>query len=352
MEFRISGYSPLRSTDKKRNQRKKERLDGQSEFSKNSKFSNEIEDLVIEGRNISPTPKSILEDQLKEVCLDINTLIHHKHELEIFVEEKLQEAYTLTSHIEELDSQLEKEKEECKRITSRIKKFVKAHNHCSQMEDELKRSQARLQKLGEQLVLNISGTNGDEENSNINIVSDGETNGFHMSYPQNEIRGNSSPSKKRLCANQDITEGPISHGKGCQAEIIRLGKRSRWSEHSTQSNIDKENGSLNNGNSGAVPLASNEKLRKGKKVSVSTSTADKLKGAHDGVSLPSMSMAAHAVDDDEVLEIEEEKVECSGSPFLLPLPPILPNCYSQYEGNDQNVDIDGAVEEMLHVDIL
>ncbi|XP_022743000.1 zinc finger CCCH domain-containing protein 40 isoform X2 [Durio zibethinus] len=357
----VRGYSPLRSINKKslclsgRNH-KKERVDGQSDFSENLTFSNEIEDLVIEGRNISPTPKSILEDQLKKVCLDVNMLTDDKHELEIFVEEKVQEADTLTSQIEELDSQLEKEKEECKRITSRIKKFVKAYNRCSQIEDELERSQARLQKLGEQLGLNISGTSGDEENSNINIVSDGETNGAHMSYPQNERRGNSSPSKKRLCPNQDITEMPIRYGKGCKMETIRMGKRSRWSEHPTQSNIDKENGSLNNGNSSAVHLPSNEKLRKGKKVSVSTSTADKLKSAHAGVSLPSTSMAAHAVDDDEVLEIEEEEnVEVSGLPFLLPLPPpIIPNGYSQYEGNDQNIDIDidGPEEEMAHVDIL
>ncbi|XWS68505.1 hypothetical protein CRYUN_Cryun04dG0096400 [Craigia yunnanensis] len=351
----LRGYSPLRSIDKRRNRKKKEHLDRQSGFSENLKISNEIEDLSIEGRNISSTPKSILEDQLKEVHLDINTLIHHKHELEIFVEEKVQEADTLTSQIEELDSQLEKEKEECKRTTSRIKKFVKAHNRCSQIEDELKRSQARLQKLGEQLGLNISGTSGDEENSNINIVSDGETNGLHMSYPQKEIRGNSSPSKKRLCTNLDIIEGPIPDGKGRQVETIRLGKRSRWSEHPTQSNIDKENGSMNNGNSGAVPLASNEKLRKGKKVSVSTSTADKLKGAHAGLSLPSTSMAAHAVDD-EVLDVEEEEkveFEVSGLPFLLPLPPpIVQNGYSQYEGKDQNVDVDGLEQEMVHVDIL
>ena len=41
-------------------------------------------------------------------------------------------------------------------------------------------------------------------------------------------------------------------------------------------------------------------------------------------------MAAHAVDD-EVLDVEEEeKVEVSGLPFLLPLPPpILQNGYSQ-----------------------
>ncbi|XVF01832.1 hypothetical protein REPUB_Repub04eG0123000 [Reevesia pubescens] len=272
----LRGYSPLSSIDKKRNRKKKECLDGQSGFSENLKISNEIEDLVIEGRNISLSPKSILEDQLKDVRSDINTLIQHKHELEIFVEEKVQEADTLTSQIEELDSQLEKEKEKCKRITSRIKKFVKAHNHCSQIEDELKRSQALLQKLGEQLGLNGSGTSADEENSNINIVSDGETNGLHVSYPQKEIKSNSSSSKKRLCANKDITEGPIHDGKVCQAETIRLGKRSRWTEHPTQSNIDKENGSLKNGNIDAVPLASNEKLRKGNKVSVSISTADKV----------------------------------------------------------------------------
>lgn len=69
-----------------------------------------------------------------------------------------------------------------------------------------------MEKLGEQLGLNISGTSGNEENSNINIVSDGETTGYHMSYPQNEMMSNSSLSKKKLCANQDITEEPIPDG--------------------------------------------------------------------------------------------------------------------------------------------
>ncbi|TYI94657.1 hypothetical protein E1A91_D02G220400v1 [Gossypium mustelinum] len=295
-------YSPLRSIDKKRNRKKKKCLDGQSDFPETLKIPNVMEDLVIEGRNTSSTSKSILEDQLKEVRVDIDMLINRKHELETFVEEKVQEAETLTSQIEELDTQLEREKEQCKKITSRIKKFVKAHNRCSQIEDELRRSQARLQKSGEQLVLHISGTSGDEENSNVNIVSD---------------------------------------GKALQAETVRLGKRSRWSERPSQSNIDKENGSLKNGNSSAVPLASNEKPRKGKKVSVRTSTTDKLKGARSSLSLPLTSMADHAVDDVEILEVEEEKVEASALPFLLPPPPpIRQNGYSQYEGNDRNVDVD------------
>ncbi|KAB2042423.1 hypothetical protein ES319_D02G215100v1 [Gossypium barbadense] len=311
-------YSPLRSIDKKRNRKKKECLDGQSDFPETLKIPNVMEDLVIEGRNTSSTSKSILEDQLKEVRVDIDMLINRKHELETFVEEKVQEAETLTSQIEELDTQLEREKEQCKKITSRIKKFVKAHNRCSQIEDELRRSQARLQKSGEQLVLHISGTSGDEENSNVNIVSDGETNHLHTSYPHK-----------------------VSRGKALQAETVRLGKRSRWSERPSQSNIDKENGSLKNGNSSAVPLASNEKPRKGKKVSVRTSTTDKLKGARSSLSLPLTSMAAHAVDDVEILEVEEEKVEASALPFLLPPPPpIRQNGYSQYEGNDRNVDVD------------
>ncbi|XP_021276604.1 zinc finger CCCH domain-containing protein 40 isoform X2 [Herrania umbratica] len=353
----LRGRSTMRSIENRsdRSRKKKQHLDGQSDFSENLKISNKIEDLVIEGRNISSTPKNILEDQLKEVRLDIKTLIRHKHKLEIFVEEKIQEAGTLTSQIEELRSQLEKEKEECKRVTSRIKKFVKAHNRCSHIGEELKRSQARLEKLGEQLGLNISGTSGNEENSNINIVSDGETTGYHMSHPQNEMRSNFSPSKKRLCANQEITEEPIPDGKGHGGETTRLGKRSRWSEHPTQSNIDKENGSLNNGNSSLVPLASNEKLRRGKKVSVSASIEDKLKSAHAGLSLPLTGMAANAADDDEALEIdEEENVEVSGLPFLLPLPPpILQNSFSEYEDKDQNVDVDEGLEEaMVHVDIL
>ncbi|OMP00007.1 hypothetical protein COLO4_12982 [Corchorus olitorius] len=349
------GHSSLRSIEKSdRNQKKKRCLDGQTDFSENVKTSDEIEDLVIEGRAVSSTPKSILQDQLKEMHLKIKPLMNRQLELDRLIEEKIQEAGSFTSQIEELESQLEKEKEKCERITSRIKKLVKAHKHCTYFEDEVKRSEVRLQKFVEQLGLNISGIGGDEENSNIDIVSDGETTGCHMFDPQTEIRSKSSLSKKRLHANQDIAEEPIPNGKQRQEETTtRLRKRSRWSEHPAQSNINKENGSLNNRDSSNLSLGSDEKLRREKKVSVGTPTADKLKSAHAGLSLPSTSMAAHVVDNEEILEIEEEKVEGSGLPFLLPLPPpILQNGYSQYEGNDQDVDIDGTDDEMVQVDIV
>ncbi|KAK9284486.1 hypothetical protein L1049_023659 [Liquidambar formosana] len=94
-----------------------------------------------------------------------------------------------------------------------------------------------------------------------------------------------------------------------------------------------------------------------------------LKGSESGFVLPSTSMAAHAVDDvAETTEIEE-KIEVVGTAsttrikkgtiyevasFPLPLPPLLPvsqNTYSQYEGDDESVDVEGLEEEMGDVDI-
>lgn len=45
-----------------------------------------------------------------------------------------------------------------------------------------------------------------EEDSSINIVSDGETNGDYQMSPRNELKNQISPSKKRMRASHGISE--------------------------------------------------------------------------------------------------------------------------------------------------
>lgn len=45
-----------------------------------------------------------------------------------------------------------------------------------------------------------------EEDSSINIVSDGETNGDYQMSPRNELKNQMSPSKKRMRASHGISE--------------------------------------------------------------------------------------------------------------------------------------------------
>uniref|UniRef100_B9HE30 C3H1-type domain-containing protein n=1 Tax=Populus trichocarpa TaxID=3694 RepID=B9HE30_POPTR len=326
------GSSPSRSLEKSKKRRKKQQYDGQSDFSGSLKVSDRADDQVKERKGAS--------SELKEMQSNINKLEHHKSELMILLEKKTEEADSLTSRIQELEAQLSAEKEECKRITSNIKKFVKAYKHYVQAQDELKRSEVRFKKLGDQLV---SGTATDcnEEDSSIKIVNDGEINGHCAISAQNEMRkqNNSSPIEKSLGGKQytaeKSTQGNLTNG-GHQAETLRL---------------------RNEG-----------KQKKGKGVSASI-PLDKTKGSCSVLQVPSTSMAARAIDDLVEIEMEENvevvenisrgivrggaTYEARSLPFSLPPPPpIHRNTHSKYEGEDENVDVGGLEEEMVDIDIV
>lgn len=328
------GSSPSRSLEKSndRKRRKIQQYDGQSDFSGSLKVSDRADDQVKERKSAS--------SELKEMQSNINKLEHHKSELMILLEKKTEEADSLTSRIQELEAQLSAEKEECKRITSNIKKFVKAYKHYVRAQDELKRSEVRFKKLGDQLV---SGTATDcnEEDSSIKIVNDGEINGHCAISAQNEMlkQNNSSPIEKSLGGKQytaeKSTQGNLTNG-GHQAETLRL---------------------RNEG-----------KQKKGKGVSTSI-PLDKTKGSCSVLHVPSTSMAARAIDNLVEIEMEENvevvenisrgivrggaTYEARSLPFSLPPPPpIHRNTHSKYEGEDENVDVGGLEEEMVDIDIV
>lgn len=68
------------------------------------------------------------------------------------------------------------------------------------------RSEARLQKLGSQLISDTS-KHANEEDSSIDILSDGEPTGNHVVSPKNGQQIKASPSKKRAHSNLDAAEG-------------------------------------------------------------------------------------------------------------------------------------------------
>ncbi|XP_039161499.1 zinc finger CCCH domain-containing protein 13 isoform X1 [Eucalyptus grandis] len=183
------GYSPSRSPEENsdRKRRKKQHLDGQSDAS-DLNLPEEAEDREIVGKSTSSQSKFALLDQLKQVRSDINMLKHHKNQQEMYLEEQLQEADSLSSKIQELEDQLHKEKKECKRITSKIKKFVKAHQRYSRSQDELKRSELQLHNLGDQLGMDAIGVGNNEEDSSVNIVSDGEPTGNYVASPKSRLK--------------------------------------------------------------------------------------------------------------------------------------------------------------------
>ncbi|KAG2712258.1 hypothetical protein I3843_04G108000 [Carya illinoinensis] len=366
---KLREYSSSMSLERTRKRRKKQHFDGQGDFSGSLRISEGTEDQIKEGKTVSANPRDVLEEQLKQMQLDINVLEHRKLQLGVFLEERVQEADSLTSRIQELEAQLYKEKEECKRITSRMKKFVKAQNRHSRIQDELKRSQVRLQKLGDQLGSDINRNVANEEDS-INIVSDGETGGFPVTTPHDELQNDASSGKKGLCVNQDPSKGPK------QADLTKLGhpektirskKLSRWNLQPVPLNEGNEIKAMNNGNDSTKSLANEGKLKRRKTVTASILTAVKMKGLESAPVVPPTSMAAH-VEDEVEIELEDrtgvfetattgiEKGpanEIMGVPFPLPPPPpIRQNSYSLYKGDNENVDVDGLEEEIVNVDTI
>nr|XP_023883785.1 zinc finger CCCH domain-containing protein 13 isoform X1 [Quercus suber]POE71229.1 zinc finger ccch domain-containing protein 13 [Quercus suber] len=358
-------FSSSRSLERKRKRRKKQDFDGQGDFSGSLRMLEGNEDQVKEGKIVSTDSKDVLEEQLKKVQSDVNILDRHKFQLGVDLEESTQEADSLTSRIQELEAQLLKEKEEHKRITSKIKKFVKAHNRYSRIQDELKRSQVRLQKLGDQLGSDISRNGANEEDS-INILSDGENIGSPVTSQHNELQNDASPGKKRLCVNLYPSEEPKQGGH--MDKTIRFKKLSRWNVQPAQSNrneIELMKKAVNDGIDSHRPLANEGKHKRGKTVPTSIISADKMKGLESALVVPSTSMAGHVLEEEVEIELDKIEVvktadtgiekepacEIIGVPLPLPPPPpIHQNNYSLHEGDDENVDVDGL--EMVHVDIV
>ncbi|XAR68084.1 hypothetical protein NMG60_11003090 [Bertholletia excelsa] len=366
------GYSPTNSVGKRsdRKRRRKQQFDGQSDLSGGEKVLDGTDGQIRDRKLTSSDSKGVLEEQLRQVHSDIKMLDNHKCQLEIYLEERVQEVDCLTSRIEELETQLYQEREEQKRITSKIKKFIKAYNQYTRLQDELKRSHDQLQKLGDELGSDANKLGANEEDSNINILSDGETTGNHTLTLLNHLQKNASPAKKRLRINvesaEDSKTANLAKSEGTIQEISRVGKYSRWSVRHAECNNHKGVDPGENGNNDQKALSIEDNRRKGKTGNLFS--MEKTKVSEQVSMLPLTSMAAHAMDEaletvdmEDDLEVAEtasagvEKGTANGATGLLfplpPPPPVRQNAYSQYQGDDENVDVE-AVEETVDVDII
>ncbi|XP_028785627.1 zinc finger CCCH domain-containing protein 13 isoform X2 [Neltuma alba] len=357
----IHDYSPGRPLEK-RSDRKRKRdkgIAGQSDVSGSLRFSDRIQDKVREGKLHSSGSKNSLEEQLKKVQLEISMLDEQKFQFGVCLDESVQEVDSLNSRIQELQAQLFKENEECKRVTSKIRKFIKAHSQNTRLQDELRRSQARLQRLGNQLDSDIARTGVNEEDLSIDIVSNAEDVGFPSIIRDNVEQNDASPHRKRLPAGRDAVE---------ETKQARTRKRSRWNLAAESNDKDYEGSEAPN--NGAQTTKSHNiegRPKKGTSCSSGNHSLEKLKESRVGV--PSTSMAAHVVDEEVEIELDDkiERTETAPSEnenevafkvrSLPMLPPTLTTAgtnYSQYEGDDENVNVDGLGEEaaIAHMDIV
>ncbi|KAF5180538.1 zinc finger CCCH domain-containing protein [Thalictrum thalictroides] len=360
------GYNTSRSPSRSgKGHRKKTHLDGRSDISGTLKVS-DGGDGNKERKAIFSSAKVALEEQLKQVQFDCDMLESRKDELEIHLARKDQEAESLISRIEELETQLNKEQEDCKRTTSMIKKFIKVHSRYSEAQEELKRSKSRLHKLGDQFAANASRPNANDEDSGVNLVSEGEPNVDNLISPRNLRQHHPSQSKKRPRDSHDASEEARTAPES--GEFIKVDVLATQSNYSCR----ESDGLYKKGNRSDChrPSAYEESnIKRRKNESLSFAPGEKVKGLESGHALPPTCMAAHAVDD--VIDvIEMEKIEVVGAtptvfekrttrertilPYLPPPPPLpaaLKSVYKQYEDEDVDVDVEELDMEGHDVDI-
>ncbi|KAH8943859.1 hypothetical protein BDL97_13G077400 [Sphagnum fallax] len=123
-------------------------------------------------QSISTSSQEALEEQLQEVSSFNKTLLAQKVKLEHSLEKKVLETTELSDKIVMLETKLDSIKDTCKGLASRTKKFVKVYKGFFRAQEELKRSQAKLMRL----VDDISEDNGpmldtDVEYLDINTTS-------------------------------------------------------------------------------------------------------------------------------------------------------------------------------------
>ncbi|XP_076960756.1 zinc finger CCCH domain-containing protein 13-like [Bidens hawaiensis] len=310
--------------------RKRQHFDGENNYSGSLRLSDGVERKARDRKPPSQEFDDNHEEQLKQMQSEIELLEDQKQQLQVYLEESVQEADGLISKVEELETQLSIEKEECKRISSKIRKFVKANNWHTRIQEELKRSQARLQRLGDQLSSDTRAS-ANEDDTNNNILSDDETKGNllpspkihkasprknekfnnHLTTPRKD-QHNASPSKKRMRAH--IVEPDERSKHGPAFGNMRSERHSRWDPYLAE-------------------------------------TKNRYKD------MRSTRMAANAIDEVvEVDEVEKLEEETSTPLPLPPPPPIASNAYLQYKRENEPLDVvndDGADDdELLDVDIV
>ncbi|OIW05931.1 hypothetical protein TanjilG_07207 [Lupinus angustifolius] len=342
------GYSPSRSSEKKSDRRhiRKQGTTGQHDNPGSLNFSDRIQDQV-RGKLFTSGSRNTLDEQLKKVESDINTLQNQKFQLEVYLDESVQEVDSLNSTIQELDAQLCKEKEECRR------------------------SQVRLQRFGDELVSDISRIGASEEDLSIDIVSNGENPALPLAIKHNVDQNDASPHRKRLHVKQDAVE-ELKQDRSKIGNLVgtsRTRKRSRWNLPAQLNDKDEENIDVppNTGTEVTRTVNYEGKHKRGICNSSNNLISEKFKESR--IEVPPTSMAAHVIDEEIEIELNdrtditetvktqnENGVAHEAKSLLLMLrPPLIPRTnYSRYEGDDENVDVDGLDEEDAgaHVDIV
>ncbi|KAG0515722.1 hypothetical protein BDA96_10G302900 [Sorghum bicolor] len=184
--------SPIRKSERKHSKSP----DGGKTDSSISYRSSDNEDRGKDERYLSSDEKNGREEQLKQMHLDMEVLREDKSKLEAILEKKTDEERKLCSRVEDLELQLNKEKEDCQRMTSKTKKLIKAHGRYIKAQDDLKRSQARFERLADLLASDILKPCTKEQGS-IGITANEDLYTGNEMSPSDQRQNHVSASRKR-----------------------------------------------------------------------------------------------------------------------------------------------------------
>lgn len=301
----------------------------------------------------SPDPLEMLEEELQDVDIEIEALNERLMQYQSFIDDKTKDIDELSVKNSDLDSKLQREHEEYRRCTSKLKKFLKLHLRCIRAQEEVKKTQARLQKLVEDLPLNDSQRlPAVGEDSDVNIVSDGDGN---LVVNHNHVVHD---PQTNLCLFGD-GEGWLNQKTTLQSKP----RPTKASRHEVVENgMSKEAG---HGSDFSISLGKSVVAAdKGKThVTQFEDIPAKVRNWDPNSALPSTGLAAHA--DDDMLDNDDDKQPVSDAKYeeqtrshtgkVLPggansgrisssnLPQVLgitTTQYAQYEGDDEDVDVE------------
>ncbi|CAL4966855.1 unnamed protein product [Urochloa decumbens] len=187
--------SPIRKSERKPSKSP----DGGKTDTSESFRSSDNEDREKGERYFITDDKNGCEAQLKQMNLDMEALREDKSKLETTLEKKTDEERKLCSRVEDLELQLNKEKEDCQRMTSKTKKLIKAHGRYVKAKEDLKRSQARFERLADLLASDILKPSSKEQGSTGIAANEDAYNTNEMSL-SDQRQNHVSASRKRPIA--------------------------------------------------------------------------------------------------------------------------------------------------------
>ncbi|CAO2813076.1 unnamed protein product [Amaranthus hypochondriacus] len=304
-------------------------------------------DSMKDEKQVVSNSNKVFKDEAKQVQCDVDVLLNKKSHLEIELEEKVQEAGSLSSRVNDLEAQLSHEKDKYKRFNSMITKLIRAHVHHSRLQDDIKRSQVRLDQLVGELGNDAVPIAANEDKVNVDIIMDEDSlesvgHAFARKTLQNsmEVSQRSKPENLTTLHVAGVTSpkrNSLVHVDGHQEAEIGS-KRKDISRSSDERKPQRRN-----------------------RTSKNFGSLDKVKASDTTLAIPPTCMAAHANDDFNEQNEPEENSYMEESPKNirndLPLPPPPPllsgsqNNYRQYKDDDENIDTD-ELEEFEEVDIV